>query len=153
MSRERDLFANFERMRREIQVQVPVERDNGEIHTYIGYRVQHDNSRGPMKGGLRYQIWGGRRPKDVMPAFPPGRRYGLTGRPDRIVKVGRHYIPEEKKPGLQVYDSYRAQLGVYLLLPVIKRDMKEYLADRKSGKLHLLGNEPTDGSTAVRPQV
>jgi AGCS family alanine or glycine:cation symporter len=44
-------------------------------------------------------------------------------------------------------------LGVYLLLPVIKRDMKEYLADRKSGKLHLLGNEPTDGSTAVRPQV
>jgi AGCS family alanine or glycine:cation symporter len=44
-------------------------------------------------------------------------------------------------------------LGVYLLLPVIKRDMKEYLADRKSGKLHLLGAEPTDGSTAVRPQV
>jgi alanine or glycine:cation symporter, AGCS family len=44
-------------------------------------------------------------------------------------------------------------LGVYLLLPVIKRDMKEYLADRKSGKLHLLGNEPTDGSTAVRPQA
>ena len=44
-------------------------------------------------------------------------------------------------------------LGVYLLLPVIKRDMKEYLADRRSGKLHLLGNEPTDGSTAVRPQV
>ncbi|MEX5234616.1 alanine/glycine:cation symporter family protein [Kocuria arenosa] len=44
-------------------------------------------------------------------------------------------------------------LGVYLLLPVIKRDMKEYLADRKSGKLHLLGNEPTDGSTAVRPKV
>ena len=44
------------------------------------------------------------------------RRYGLTGRPDRIVKVGRHYIPEEKKPGLKVYDSYRAQLGVYLLL-------------------------------------
>jgi AGCS family alanine or glycine:cation symporter len=44
-------------------------------------------------------------------------------------------------------------LGVYLLLPVIKRDMKEYLADRKSGKLHLLGAEPTDGSTAVRPPV
>ncbi len=43
-------------------------------------------------------------------------------------------------------------LGVYLLLPVIKRDMKEYLADRKSGTLHLLGNEPSDGSTAVRPK-
>ncbi len=40
--------------KREVQVQVSIERDNGEIATYIGYRVQHDNSRGPMKGGLRY---------------------------------------------------------------------------------------------------
>ncbi|MFI7580025.1 amino acid carrier protein [Kocuria kalidii] len=44
-------------------------------------------------------------------------------------------------------------LGVYFLLPVIKKEMKEYLADRKSGKLHILGNEPTDGSTAVRPKA
>jgi glutamate dehydrogenase (NAD(P)+) len=35
-------------------VQVTIERDNGEIATYIGYRVQHDDSRGPMKGGLRF---------------------------------------------------------------------------------------------------
>jgi glutamate dehydrogenase (NAD(P)+) len=40
--------------RREIQVQVPVKMDNGELQTLIGYRVQHDNSRGPMKGGLRF---------------------------------------------------------------------------------------------------
>lgn len=39
---------------REVQVQVSFERDNGEIATYLGFRVQHDNSRGPMKGGLRY---------------------------------------------------------------------------------------------------
>ena len=39
---------------REVQVQIPVELDNGELATFIGYRVQHDNSRGPMKGGLRY---------------------------------------------------------------------------------------------------
>jgi AGCS family alanine or glycine:cation symporter len=32
-------------------------------------------------------------------------------------------------------------LGVYLLLPVIKREMKKYLADRKSGKLLELGEE------------
>ena len=32
-------------------------------------------------------------------------------------------------------------LGVYLLLPVIKREMREYLADRKSGKLLILGIE------------
>ncbi len=40
--------------KREVQVQIPVEMDNGRLATYIGYRVQHDNSRGPMKGGLRY---------------------------------------------------------------------------------------------------
>jgi glutamate dehydrogenase (NAD(P)+) len=39
---------------REVQVQVALERDNGEIATYIGYRVQHDSARGPMKGGLRF---------------------------------------------------------------------------------------------------
>jgi glutamate dehydrogenase (NAD(P)+) len=40
--------------KREVQVQVTIERDNGELATYVGFRVQHDNSRGPMKGGLRY---------------------------------------------------------------------------------------------------
>jgi glutamate dehydrogenase (NAD(P)+) len=40
--------------RREVQVQIPVEMDDGRLETYIGYRVQHDDSRGPMKGGLRY---------------------------------------------------------------------------------------------------
>ena len=39
---------------REVKVQVSIELDNGEIRTFTGYRVQHDNSRGPMKGGLRY---------------------------------------------------------------------------------------------------
>ena len=40
--------------KREVQVQIPLEMDNGEIETLVGYRVQHDDSRGPMKGGLRY---------------------------------------------------------------------------------------------------
>ena len=39
---------------RDVHVQVSVELDNGEIRTFKGYRCQHDNSRGPMKGGLRY---------------------------------------------------------------------------------------------------
>lgn len=30
-------------------------------------------------------------------------------------------------------------LGLYLLLPVVKREMKEYLEDRRSGRLHELG--------------
>ena len=39
---------------REVKVQVSIELDNGEIRTFQGYRVQHDNARGPMKGGLRF---------------------------------------------------------------------------------------------------
>ena len=39
---------------REVKVQIALERDNGEIGTFIGYRVQHDSARGPMKGGLRF---------------------------------------------------------------------------------------------------
>ncbi|MCA9185989.1 MAG: Glu/Leu/Phe/Val dehydrogenase dimerization domain-containing protein [Pirellulaceae bacterium] len=39
---------------REVQVQVSVEMDNGDLATFVGYRVQHDNVRGPFKGGLRY---------------------------------------------------------------------------------------------------
>lgn len=39
---------------REIKSQVSLELDNGEIATYIGYRVQHNSARGPMKGGLRF---------------------------------------------------------------------------------------------------
>lgn len=39
---------------REVQVQVTFKRDDGELATFVGYRVQHDNARGPMKGGLRY---------------------------------------------------------------------------------------------------
>jgi glutamate dehydrogenase (NAD(P)+) len=39
---------------REIKVQVALEMDDGQIQTYIGYRIQHDNARGPMKGGLRF---------------------------------------------------------------------------------------------------
>ncbi|MEZ6136474.1 MAG: Glu/Leu/Phe/Val dehydrogenase dimerization domain-containing protein [Pirellulaceae bacterium] len=40
--------------KREVSVQVACEMDDGRVETYLGYRVQHDNARGPMKGGLRY---------------------------------------------------------------------------------------------------
>ena len=40
--------------KREITVEVPVEMDDGRIETLVGYRTQHNNARGPMKGGLRY---------------------------------------------------------------------------------------------------
>lgn len=40
--------------RRELSVTVPVRMDDGEIAVFNGYRVQHNMSRGPAKGGLRY---------------------------------------------------------------------------------------------------
>ena len=39
---------------REVKVEVAIELDNGEIATFTGYRIQHNDARGPMKGGLRY---------------------------------------------------------------------------------------------------
>ncbi|ELY40016.1 glutamate dehydrogenase GdhB [Natronorubrum tibetense] len=36
------------------QVSVPLERDDGEVEVFTGYRAQHDDVRGPYKGGLRY---------------------------------------------------------------------------------------------------
>src|SRR5215204_3595760 len=39
---------------REVKVEVAIELDNSEIATFTGYRVQHNDARGPMKGGLRY---------------------------------------------------------------------------------------------------
>ena len=40
--------------RRELLVSVPLRRDDGSIALYSGYRVQHNYSRGPAKGGLRF---------------------------------------------------------------------------------------------------
>jgi len=40
--------------KREVRVQIPLEKENGELDVFTGYRVQHSNVRGPMKGGLRY---------------------------------------------------------------------------------------------------
>lgn len=40
--------------RREVRVELSIRMDDGRIGNFIGYRVQHDNARGPYKGGLRY---------------------------------------------------------------------------------------------------
>jgi glutamate dehydrogenase (NAD(P)+) len=39
---------------RELTVNFPVKMDDGSLQMFMGYRVQHDRSRGPMKGGIRY---------------------------------------------------------------------------------------------------
>jgi len=40
--------------RRVVKVEIVTEGKDGGILHHIGFRVQHDNARGPMKGGLRY---------------------------------------------------------------------------------------------------
>ncbi len=40
--------------RREITVAIPLRRDDGTIEVVTGHRVQHNYSRGPAKGGLRF---------------------------------------------------------------------------------------------------
>ncbi len=37
-----------------LEVSVPLRRDNGSLEFFRGYRVRHDDTRGPTKGGLRY---------------------------------------------------------------------------------------------------
>ncbi|HJQ05207.1 MAG TPA: Glu/Leu/Phe/Val dehydrogenase dimerization domain-containing protein, partial [Nocardioides sp.] len=40
--------------RREVSVSIPLRRDDGTIEVLRGYRVQHNYSRGPGKGGVRF---------------------------------------------------------------------------------------------------
>ncbi|CAM5219857.1 Glutamate dehydrogenase OS=Castellaniella defragrans OX=75697 GN=HNR28_000023 PE=3 SV=1 [Castellaniella defragrans] len=44
----------LKRPKRILIVDVPVELDNGEVAHFEGYRVQHNTSRGPGKGGVRF---------------------------------------------------------------------------------------------------
>lgn len=40
--------------KREVKVECTIALDDGSTATYVGFRVQHDDARGPMKGGIRY---------------------------------------------------------------------------------------------------
>jgi len=39
---------------RELSVEVPLNKDDGSLAVFKGYRIQHNNARGPFKGGIRY---------------------------------------------------------------------------------------------------
>ncbi|HEX5688893.1 MAG TPA: Glu/Leu/Phe/Val dehydrogenase, partial [Roseiflexaceae bacterium] len=53
-----DLAPNLRRIlrvpQRELTVNFPVRMDNGDIEVFTGFRVQHNITRGPAKGGIRY---------------------------------------------------------------------------------------------------
>ena len=44
----------LKRPKRALIVDIPIEMDNGDVRHFEGYRVQHNLSRGPGKGGVRY---------------------------------------------------------------------------------------------------
>lgn len=48
------MFEIIKNPQRELKVYLPVEMDDGTVHVFEGYRVQHSNIRGPFKGGIRY---------------------------------------------------------------------------------------------------
>ncbi|MEA2441762.1 MAG: glutamate dehydrogenase, partial [Thermoleophilaceae bacterium] len=49
-----DVAAVLKTSYREVRVQIPILRDDGRIHVYSGFRVQHNGARGPYKGGIRF---------------------------------------------------------------------------------------------------
>ena len=51
---EPELREILREVQREFTCHFPVEMDNGQIRVFTGYRVQHNITRGPAKGGLRY---------------------------------------------------------------------------------------------------
>lgn len=49
-----EMCSLIESNQREMVVEVPLRKHDGEIRVYKGYRVQHSNALGPFKGGLRF---------------------------------------------------------------------------------------------------
>ncbi len=49
---------------REYHFRIPVRMDDGSLRVFEGFRVQHNDARGPAKGGIRWAgagRWGGPR--------------------------------------------------------------------------------------------
>lgn len=51
---KRGLIDYFKRPTRTVIVEFPVEMEDGSVQTFTGYRVLHNQVRGPGKGGIRY---------------------------------------------------------------------------------------------------
>jgi glutamate dehydrogenase (NAD(P)+) len=53
---DRGLYKVLRNPEKQIIVSVPVLRDSGEVEVYTGYRVLYNTSRGPAKGGIRFDL-------------------------------------------------------------------------------------------------
>lgn len=54
MSLDEDVRRVLSEPQRKVEVSIPVRMDDGTLRIFDGFRVQHNNSRGPYKGGFRY---------------------------------------------------------------------------------------------------
>jgi glutamate dehydrogenase len=49
-----DVYETLKEPKEVMEVSIPVRMDNGKLKVFNGYRVHHNDARGPMKGGIRY---------------------------------------------------------------------------------------------------
>jgi glutamate dehydrogenase (NAD(P)+) len=56
LSLDPGLYKVLRNPEKQIIVSIPVVRDNGEVEVYTGYRVLYNTSRGPAKGGIRFDL-------------------------------------------------------------------------------------------------
>ncbi len=49
-----DAIARLRSPKANLQVSIPLRRDDGSLEIFQGYRVRYDDTRGPTKGGVRY---------------------------------------------------------------------------------------------------
>jgi glutamate dehydrogenase (NADP+) len=48
-----EVVERLKRPKQIVEVSIPVRMDDGSLRIFSGYRVRHDDSRGPTKGGIR----------------------------------------------------------------------------------------------------
>ena len=56
LSLDPGLYKVLRNPERQIITSIPITMDNGEIEVFTGYRVHYNTSRGPAKGGIRYDL-------------------------------------------------------------------------------------------------
>ena len=49
-----NVFERFKHPDRVVEYSIPIKMDDGTVESFTGYRCQHDDARGPYKGGIRY---------------------------------------------------------------------------------------------------
>ncbi len=54
MDLDKNIFERLKYPKRALQVSVPIRLDDGTVKTFQGFRVQHNMTIGPAKGGVRY---------------------------------------------------------------------------------------------------